>query len=72
MTKLNKYDSPVIKVVTFKVEDAFGSMRQNGSITNETINFGGTDQTGLMSHDANDHSGLGQYGYESSLFGSGS
>lgn len=65
MTKLNKYDSPVIKVVTFKVEDAFGSMRQNGSITNETINFGGTDRTGWMNNGASgDHSGMYEgYGY---------
>ena len=69
MTKQKMYQSPTVKVVSFKVEDAFGSMRQNGDITNETINFGGTNETGLMSHDSYDHSGLGQYGYNSDLFG---
>lgn len=70
MTKLNKYDSPVIKVVAFKVEDGFGSIVESSS-TAESINFGGTSETGLMSHDSYDHSGLGQYGYNSDLFGSG-
>lgn len=69
MTKLNKYDSPVIKVVAFKVEDGFGSIEQNGEATN-VINFGGSESTGLISHDTySDHSGLGQYGYDNTLFG---
>ena len=69
MTKLNKYESPVIKVVSFKVEDGFGSIVQDGEVTN-VINFGGTNATGLISHDdLTDHSGLGQYGYDNNLFG---
>ena len=67
---MNKmYQSPAVKVVSFKVEDAFGSIQQNGEVTNNVINFGGSEETGLMSHDSYDHSGLGQYGYNSDLFG---
>ncbi|MBO4599675.1 MAG: hypothetical protein J5641_02945, partial [Bacteroidales bacterium] len=69
-TKLKKYQSPTVKVVAFKVENAFGSMMQNGETTDNVINFGGSEETGLMSHDSYDHSGLGQYGYNSDLFGS--
>lgn len=68
------YQPPVLKVVAFKVEGGFNEsdyLLQNGSISdNNEINFGGTFPTGGVTHGQNNHSGLGQYGYESSLFGS--
>lgn len=67
------YQPPVLKVVAFKVEGGFTEsdyLLQNGSISNGRINFGGDFPTGGVTHDQNNHSGLGQYGYESSLFGS--
>ncbi|MBQ6068690.1 MAG: hypothetical protein IJK84_04235 [Bacteroidales bacterium] len=56
-----------MKVVAFKIENGYGSIVESASDT-ETITFGGTLETGLMSHDSYDHSGLGQYGYNSDLF----
>ena len=67
MTKLNKYDSPVIKVVAFKVESGF--LTSNLGQTSGTLNFGGTPETGIVTDDLETNkSGLGQYGY-GSLFG---
>ena len=75
MRKNKMYQPPVLKVVAFKVEGGFAGsgrdyLHQNGSISNGLINFGGDFPTGGVTHDQNNHSGLGQYGYESSLFGS--
>ncbi|MBR3488282.1 MAG: hypothetical protein IKH33_03090 [Bacteroidales bacterium] len=68
MTKLNKYDSPVIKVVAFKVESGFLTSNPNASSESQ-VSFGGTYETGGVTDDAStNQSGLGQYGY-GSLFG---
>lgn len=74
MRKNKMYQPPVLKVVAFKVEGGFAGsgrdyLHQNGSISNGRINFGGDFPTGGVTNDQNNHSGLGQYGYESSLFG---
>ena len=63
MTKLNKYDSPVIKVVAFKVESGF--LTSNPGQTSGTLNFGGTPETGIVTNDPETNkSGLTQYGYD--------
>ena len=70
MVQKTLYEAPILKVVAFKIENGYGSIVESASDT-ETITFGGTLETGLMSHSSDDHSGLGQYGYNSDLFGSG-
>lgn len=64
MTKLIKYDAPVIKVVSFKVESGF--LTSNGQDqTAGTFNFGGTPETGIVTDDPETNkSGLTQYGYD--------
>ena len=64
----NTYQSPKITVVTFKVEDGFGSIREAGR-SDGPINFGGDDEHGLMNHSTGDHSGLGQYQEGGNIFG---
>ena len=66
MKENRKYEAPVIKAVSFKVE--VGAIL-SGEGSTSAINFGGTFATGGVTNDAStNHSGLGQYGY-GSLFG---
>lgn len=63
MKEIKKYEAPVIKAVSFKVE--VGAILSGGGSTS-AINFGGTFATGGVTNDANtNHSGLGEYGYGS-------
>ena len=64
----NTYQSPKITVVTFKVEDGFGSITEE-SRSDGLINFGGDAEHGLMNHSTGDHSGLGQYQEGGNIFG---
>lgn len=62
------YQPPIVKVVSFQVEGGFaGSLQQNGTAENNLIDFGGYPQ-GQVTHDANDHSGLGYFENGGSLF----
>ena len=67
---VRQYEKPTVKVVTFVVEEGFGSIIGGGGTPSSgSITFGGTPELGRMNHGTGDHSGLGQYGDGSNIFG---
>lgn len=62
------YEKPSVKVVTFMVEEGFGSIL-GGTPSDGLITFGGSQELGLMNHGEGDHSGLGQYQSGGNIFG---
>ncbi|GEM_PF-2899837 len=65
---VRQYEKPTVKVVTFVVEEGFGSI-VGGTSTDTHITFGGNRDYGLMNHGNGDHSGLGQYQSGGNIFG---
>lgn len=65
---VRQYEKPTVKVVTFVVEEGFGSIL-GGTPSDGSITFGGTPELGRMNHGTGDHSGLGQYGDGGNIFG---
>ncbi|MBQ6069308.1 MAG: hypothetical protein IJK84_07390 [Bacteroidales bacterium] len=65
---LKDYNAPRIQVVSFKVENAFGSITEESS-SNGMLRFGFDADHGLMNHGTGDHSGLGQYNEGGNIFG---
>ena len=65
---VRQYEKPTVKVVTFVVEEGFGSII-GGTTSGSSITFGGTPELGLMNHGTGDHSGLGQYQSGGNIFG---
>lgn len=65
---VRQYEKPTVKVVTFVVEEGFGSIL-GGTPSGGSVTFGGTPELGLMNHGTGDHSGLGQYQTGGNIFG---
>ena len=65
---VRQYEKPTVKVVTFVVEEGFGSILSTGP-QDGLVTFGGSLDLGRMNHADGDHSGLGQYQSGGNIFG---